>query len=71
MFKLLYLRKTGYASTFLNASFKKKIHFIENVLVIWKIQGYKDGYFNKAINIYKTSINIWVYDRSVRKNGTP
>ena len=46
-----------------NPSFKKKIHFKENVLVIWKIQGCKHGYFNRALYIYKISVDIWICEQ--------
>ena len=42
---------------------KKKIHFKENVLVIWKIQGYKHGYFNRALFICKISVDIWICEQ--------
>lgn len=48
---------------------RKDINFLENLLVISKIEGYEHGYFNKAIYMYKISISIWICDQSVRKNG--
>ena len=49
---------------------QKKIHFKENVLVIWKIQGYKHGYFNRSLYICKISVDIWICER-IRNNRVP